>query len=377
MKVQITNGMFMALIINMIYPKAIGLTQGSMAREVGGDIWISTFIAVIQGIVIMYLVVFVIMRYPNGDLIDQSSLLLGKYFGKFIALFIFLFFLGAYGSIMATLVYHLKDYFLPDAPILLFIFVAFLLGAYAIHFGVEVIARMALIGVFSIIILNILLLMGSIGEFDIRELQPTFQSGFLEATWASRHHNTDWALATMMATIILPLVKENKSWKMSTFASIVYSGLFILMWPIIEVGVLTPEVVAQYIISCMQMARSAEIGLFIHRYEMIMIAFFATSALIQIMISLLCSSVALQKIIGLKDYRPVIIPTCLILSGFGYWVVFDHHRAVYFIENTWVILSLSIAVGLPLLLLVLGWVFKKKLNQKKSEKETELQTNSN
>ncbi|QOR68289.1 GerAB/ArcD/ProY family transporter [Cytobacillus suaedae] len=375
MRVQITNGMFMALIINMIYAKGIGLTQGAMAREVGGDIWISTFFAIIQGAIIMYLVVFIITRYPNGDLIDQSSILLGKYFGKFIAFSIFLFFLGAYGTIMATFIYHLKDYFLPDAPIFLFILAAFLLGAYAIHFGVEVIARMALIGVFSIILLNILLMMGSLGEFDIRELQPTLQSGFLETAWASRHHNTDWAMATMMATIILPLVKEKKAWKMSTFTSIVYSGLFILMWPILEVGVLSPEVVAQYIISCMQLARSAEIGLFIHRYEMLMIALFATSALTQIMMSLLCSSVALQKIIGLKDYRPVIIPTCLILSGFGYWIVFDHHRAMYFIENTWVTICLSIAVGLPLLLLVLGWIFKKKLNKGKLE-ETEIQANT-
>lgn len=41
MKVQITNGMFMALVINMLYAKAVGVTQGAMAREVGGDIWLS------------------------------------------------------------------------------------------------------------------------------------------------------------------------------------------------------------------------------------------------------------------------------------------------------------------------------------------------
>lgn len=370
MKVQITNGMFMALIINMIYAKAIGLTQGSMAREVGGDIWISTLMAIVQGAIIMYLVVVVIKRMPQGDIIDQSSLIVGKFVGKIVAAIILLFFICAYGAIMATFVYHLKDYFLPDAPILLFIVLAFILGSYAIFFGIEVIARMALLGVFSIIALNILLMLGSVGEFDIRELLPTFQSGVTNVAWASRHHDTDWAMATMMATIILPLVKDNKTWAKSTFAGISISGLVVIMWPILEVGVLSAEVTAQYIVSCMQMARSAEIGLFIHRYEMIMIAFFALSSLTQIMMSLLCASVAAQKIIGLKDYRPMIIPIGLLLSGFGYYIVFSHHRAMNFLENLWVYVGLSIAIGLPLFVLLLGFILKKRL--KNVEKHTEV-----
>ncbi|MFC0474069.1 GerAB/ArcD/ProY family transporter [Robertmurraya beringensis] len=245
MKVQISNGMFMALIINMIYAKAIGVTQGSMAREVGGDIWISTLIATIQGGVIMFLVILVIRRMLEGDLIDQAARLLGKWFGKFVALITFLFFLAAYGPVMSTFVFHLKDYFLPEAPILLFIIAASLLGTYAIYFGVEVIARMALIGVFSIIALNILLMFGSLSEFDIRELRPTFQMGFLRTVWASRHHNTDWAMATIMAGIILPMVADKKTWGKMGFAGIGYGMVFIIMWPILEAGVLSPETAAQ------------------------------------------------------------------------------------------------------------------------------------
>ena len=363
MKVQISNGMFLALIINMIYAKAIGVTQGSMAREVGGDIWISTLIATIQGAVIMFLVIYVIRRMPEGDLIDQSERLLGKWFGKFVAFITFLFFLAAYGPVMSTFVFHLKDYFLPEAPTLLFIISACLLGTYAIYFGIEVIARMALIGVFSIIALNILLMLGTLPEFDIRELRPTFQMGFTKTVWASRHHNTDWAMSTIMAGIILPMVGDKKTWGKIGFAGIAYGMVFVIMWPILEAGVLTPESAAQYIVSCMQMARSAQIGYFVHRYEMIMIAFFALSILTQIMMSLLCASVAMQKILGLKDYRKVIFPTAFILSAFGYWVNFDKNRAVDFLEGWWVYISIGIAVGLPSMILVLGFLFKKKLKK--------------
>jgi spore germination protein KB len=64
---------------------------------------------------------------------------------------------------MATFVYHLKDYLLAEAFYLFNLFEAFLIGVYAIHFGIEVIASLALIRVFSIIALNILLMMVPLG----------------------------------------------------------------------------------------------------------------------------------------------------------------------------------------------------------------------
>ncbi|MFS0661758.1 GerAB/ArcD/ProY family transporter [Niallia alba] len=360
MKVQITNGMLMALIINMLYAKSIGMTQGIMAREVKGDIWISTFFSTFQGLLIIALIVIVMRRIPEGDLIDQFHQILGKFPGKFVAISVFVFFIGAYGSIMATFVYHLRDYFLPEAPTVLFILAAFLIGIYAIHFGIEVVARMALIGVFSILALNILLMLGSLSNFDIKELLPVFQSGFTETVWASRHHNTDYAMTAMMVCMILPLVRDKQTWMKSSTAGMFYGGMIVVMWPILEAGVLTADVTAQYIVSCMQMARSAEIGLFIHRYEMVMVAFFALSILTQIIMTFLCSAIAVQKIFGLKDYRPVIIPVGIVLSITCYWLVKDHHRAMRFIEGPWVLLSIGTVVGLVVILWLSGFVFRKK-----------------
>ncbi|MFS0862477.1 GerAB/ArcD/ProY family transporter [Fredinandcohnia sp. 179-A 10B2 NHS] len=367
MRVQITNGMFMAIIINLVYAKAIGLTQGSMAREIGSDMWIATALSTFQGALFMLLTVLIIRRLPQSDLIEQSAVLGGKWFSKVISLLLFVFFIGAFGAVMTTFVYHLKDYFLPDAPILLFIIVPFLIGVYGIMFGLEVIGRMAVIGILSILALNILLLLGSLSNFDIRELLPVFRSGVGETLWASRHNNTDWAMATMMAALILPNVKNPKTWGKSGVAGIGYGGAFVLMWPILEAGVLSAEVTGNYIISCMQMARSAEIGLFIHRYEMIMIAFFALSSITQILMTLLCASISFQRLFNLKDYRPVIIPVGIILCAYSYWLVFDHHRAIMIMENQWVLVASVISIFVPGFVWTLGIIRKKKLLHKRFE----------
>jgi spore germination protein KB len=367
MKVQITNGMLMALIINMVFAKAIGLTQGIIAREVGSDIWMATVFSTIQGCAIIFLTVLVIRRTPELDLMEQTQIMLGKWAGKGMALVFFVFFMGAYASVMITYVYHLMDYFLPEVPIILFILVALIIGCYGIFFGIEVIARMALVGVFSILALNLLIIVGSIQNLDMQELLPVLESGFLNTLWASRHNNSDWAMATLMVAMILPTVKNQNTWANSSVAGIAMGGLFVVLWPVLEIAVLSSEVVGQYIVSCMQLARSAHIGLFIHRYEMIMVAFFAISIFVQTSMCLFCACLAASKMAGLKDYRPMIIPVGLLLNGFGYWVVLDHNRAMDLLENTWYIIALPIAFGVPFFIWILGFFFKKKFNKIEEE----------
>lgn len=367
MKVQITNGMYMALIINMVYAKAIGITQGSVARDVGSDMWISTIIANILAIPLLLFVVYIVKRMPQGDIIDQSKIILGSWFSKIISFAILIFFMLAFAPIMVTFVFHLNDFFLPKAPIPLFVGIAIGVGIFAAFFGVEVIGRMALIGVFSILSLNALIMIGSLSDFDIRELLPIFENGVRKPVLASRHHFADWTLVAMMAIMILPTVKNPKEWGSSTTYGVFFTGLIILIWPILETGVLSSQVTAHYIVSCMQLARSAHVGYFLHRYEMIMIAFFGISLMCQVMISLLCGSIAASKLAGIKDYRTMLIPVGIIFGGYSYWVVSDHNRAMKILENEWVIESLSITLGVLGCIFILGLIFKKKIKKEATQ----------
>ncbi|WP_186578250.1 GerAB/ArcD/ProY family transporter [Aquibacillus kalidii] len=365
MKYKITNGMYMALIINMLYPKAIGITQGSIAREVGSDMWISTLVATLLALLIFWLLVVVIQRIPELDIIDHSKVLFGPLFSKLVSLIMFIYFVLSFGPIMVTFVYHLKDFFLPDAPVILFIVVAVIVGSYAVYFGIEVIARISLIGLFCIILLNTLLIIGSLEDFDIRELLPVFEFGITSPILASRHHLADWSIVMMMCLVILPTVNNDEGWRRSSMFGVIFSLIFVVMWPILETGVLTSQVTSQYLVACMQMARSAHIGFFLHRYEMVMIAFFGISVLTQITIALLCASVCFSKLFGSKKYHPAILPSAIIMGAYGYWVVLNHNRAMGILENSWVTYSLSITLGIIGFMWIIGFFMKKKIKNAK------------
>ncbi|WP_017754222.1 GerAB/ArcD/ProY family transporter [Calidifontibacillus oryziterrae] len=361
MRVQITNGMFMALIINMVYAKAIGVTQGSMAREVGRDIWLSTIFASVIAALLMLIIVSTIWRMPEGDIFKHGGRLVGPWFEKLLGVLFFIFFFGAFTVSMVTFVYHIKDYFLPEIPIWGIVLTATIVSVYAIHFGIEVVSRMALIGVFSILCLNILVLLGSLEKFDIRELLPVFESGVGNTMWAGRHYLADWTTVIMMSAIILPIVKNPPTWKRSGLSGVLYGAGFVAMWPIIEVGVMSANVTAQYAISCMQMARSAQIGLYVHRYELIMVIFFALSILTQLMMSLYCACVSLQRTMSFKDYRGFIIPSAVLLGLGSFWIVNDSGRAMEFTEMEWIGIGLSLGICIPLFVWLIGFVLKNKL----------------
>lgn len=369
MKTQISNSMLMVLIINMIYAKAIGVTQGILARQSGADMWIVTIFSTLLGLFIMWLTVVIIKRLPEKDIIEQTRVLVGKWGAKFIALLLFIFFFTAFGGVMITVVYHLMDYFLPELPSFIFVIVTMIVGLYGIFKGIEVIGRLAILGVFSLIVLNILLLLGSLTYFEIEQFLPVLRNGFINAIETTKHPNGDWAMATLMVSLILPMVKQKEKWSKFSGKGILYGGGLILMWPILEVGVLSPEVSGQYIVACMQMARSAEIGLFVHRYELIMIIFFSLSALIQVMMCLLCASISAKHIINGKNLNRIFIPTSILLGLFGYWIVDDHTRAMTFLTYYWPPVAMTITFGVPIMVFLLGVLFKNKLKQNGKEEK--------
>ncbi|WP_135555388.1 GerAB/ArcD/ProY family transporter [Paenibacillus cymbidii] len=363
-KLRITNGMYVAMIVNFIYAKAIGVTQGVLAMVIGQDMWIATLFGTVQGAVMIYITYLAIRHTPERDFIGLGAALLGQWFGKLVALVIFLFFLAAFGPLMITFVYHLQEYFLPEAPIMLFIVSALIVGAVGCFYGLEVMARISLIGVLCIVLLNVLIVLGSMNEFDIRNLLPVMELGFIPTVVASVHYNEDWALATMMAALVLPHVKDvQKRGGQLGVAGIMLSGLLVGIWAILEAAVLSSEVTSKYTVSCMKLARNAHIGIFLQRYEMIMIALYSLPILFGVMFCLYGASFSLSKLLGVRSYRKLIAPACLPVGAFGYWIVEDHFRAIYYLEHYWPRIANPVAFGLPLLMLLLRFVFGKKLSQ--------------
>lgn len=363
-KIRISNGMFIAMIVNMIFVKSIGVTQGTLARIAGQDMWLATLLGTLQGMIIMYITYLVMKRAPGMNFLAIGEAVLGKWLGKLVALVLLAFFIASSGPIMMTFVYHLQDYFLPEAPLSLFLVSSLLVGALGCFYGLEVVARLALLGMLFIFLLNVLIIIGSTQEFDIRNLLPVLELGFPSAAEASLHYDADCAMAIMMAAIVMPFVSNaDKHGGRTGMTGLAVTGLVTLIWAFLEGAVLSAEVTSQYTVSCMKLARNAHIGNFLQRYEMIMIALYSVPVLFEIMICIYGTSSSMTKLFGLRSDRWMIVPASLLIGGFSYWVVGDRFRSMHYLEKVWPYIALPIAFGLPVVMLWLTVIFRGRLRQ--------------
>jgi len=357
-KTRISNGMFIAMLINLCFVKSIGVTQGVLARSVGQDMWIATLLGTIQGIGVIYLTYLVIRKMPDKNIMEIGESLLGGWFGRAIGLIVFVFFAAGIGPLMLTFVYHLQEYFLPEAPRVLFVAAAMAVGMVGCYYGLEVMARIALVGILFIFLLNALIVVGSVDEFDIRNLLPVLESGFPRTLAASIHLDSDWALSTMLAALIYPAAKDfRQRGALLGIVAIAASGLLIIIWSLLEGAVLSAEVTSQYTLSCMKLARNAHIGHFLQRYEMIMISLYSIPMLFEVMICLYGATLGAAKLCGLKTNTRTVLPAGIVLGVFGYWIVEDHFVALYYLERIWPWIALPIAVGLPVTMLIVQALF--------------------
>ncbi|WP_027085755.1 GerAB/ArcD/ProY family transporter [Cohnella panacarvi] len=363
-KLRISNGMFISMIVNMIFVKSIGVTQGTLARIAGQDMWLATLLGTLQGMLFMYVAYLVMKRAPGMNFLAIGEALLGNWLGKIVALVVLTFFIASSGPIMITFVYHLQDYFLPEAPLSLFLVSSLLVGALGCFYGLEVVARLALLGMLFIFLLNVLIIIGSTQEFDIRNLLPVLEQGFPSAAEASLHYDADCAMAIMMAAIVMPFVNNaDKHGGKVGMTGLAATGMVTLIWALLEGAVLSAEVTSRYTVSCMKLARNAHIGDFMQRYEMIMIALYSIPVLFEIMICIYGTSVSMSKLFGMRSNRWMIVPACLLIGGFSYRIVGDHFRAMQYLEKVWPYIAVPIAFGLPVVMLGLAVILRGRLRQ--------------
>lgn len=179
--------------------------------------------------------------------------------------------------------------------------------------------RTALLGLLFIFLLNMLIMVGTTHEFDIRNLQPVLKHGLPATAAASIHFDADWAMSTMMAAIVLPHIRVGSargSW--AGIGGIAACGMTVLIWPLLESAGLSAEVAGEYTVSCMKLARNAHVGNFLQRYEMIMIALYSVPILFEIVFVLYAVSTCSTRLFRLKIKKAFILPSAIVLGTIGY-----------------------------------------------------------
>jgi spore germination protein KB len=350
-KVRISRLQLLTMLGNLVFGKAIGYSNGVMMKIVGSDAWIAMLIAFLTGMVVIAPVTWLAARFGTEQPMQYLPRLVGRLPGKLVMMLMALFFFGSFVTSAITIEQHISDYLMTETPLIIFVLLYTLLILYAVYLGIEVIGRLSVLGLLLTILLNVLMVAGSVDHLILSRLQPLADNGLLQVTGASLAADTDVAMATTAALLLLPLTGPPKKWTSLCWWGLGLGGILTATWSVFEIGVLGSQTAAQYLISCMQMARAAELSIYLHRYEMIMVVLFVYGVITQSAVCLYAACEFTAAALPFKTKRVWLITICAVLTiAPQYYLAYDRERYSQFLMGPWPALSVPLAFGIPLLL---------------------------
>jgi spore germination protein KB len=367
MKEKVSRLQYFFLIPNLIFGKAIGITAGIIVRKIGADVWSSMTIGFVITSIFVVLMVYASSQFPDKTMIAVCEEIFGKWLAKLIAIIFAVYFAFAYGVSANVMLLHLKEYFLPDTPFIVLSIVYTLVCAYGVILGPEVVIRFSTFGFIMLLGINITMILGTMNDFSLTNLQPIFDQGIKANVMNSIYVFCDTTMVIASVGMVYPMLNNKKRVMPISIAAIIVAFLSVIIWPIFEVGVLGADVMKQFVVVCMQQVRSAQLTRYLPRYELIMVSFFVWSVYVQSTLMFFDSEYSIKEAFKLKKNRWILLALLPIMIIITNQLGKDHNNYISFLAGPWTKASVAIGVVSPIVFSA-ALLFKKKPrkgNQKK------------
>lgn len=351
---RITGRQFTTLIFLIIISVTVVHVTPLVIGLAGQDSWLSVAVAVVIDGYVAAILHFLGLKYPGKTLIQYSDDILGRIPGKLVAflfiqffLFVACFSLRAMGEFLNTI--------MPETPLAVFIITGALVSAYVAKGGLEVLARMSevIAPVYIIAILALLAML--VPEMDFSQLFPLFQQGagpvimgsLLPASWfgvciimamfMAYHHRPERTFVVKMtgvmlgATVLFLLITANMAVFGAEYAPTFNYPIFVL-------------------------ARQVSLADIVERVEIIWVAIWLFAGFITISSLHYVTALGTAQLLGLRDYRPLVLPLGTVLASFSHMIIPSAMFGALFTLRTFPLYALSIEGGLTTLLFVVALV---------------------
>ncbi|NLS45226.1 MAG: endospore germination permease [Firmicutes bacterium] len=290
------------------------LTTGHAAQNA----WISSIITMIASIVVIIAISALSLKFPKMTIIEYSKVLLGKTGGTIMSLgFLWLF---LHIAATDTRIYSevLADGFLTSTPLVVTAGTIVAVSALAVYLGIEVIGRAADVLMPVIISFFVLSIVASLSLFDLKNLEPVFAGGITPVI-SGTVTPIGISVQFLSLGLLIPTLTEPEKAVSTSAVAAFLAGLALIVTSVIVVGALGERLSSSAIFPLFKTSRSTVFTRFLERLEAPGIAAWGLGLFIDVSTFLYCGSKGLSEVLGVEDYRPLVIPMAVI------WITLSLH----------------------------------------------------
>lgn len=363
-KARITSHQLFALTASYTCGTSIIIVSASLAGIAKQDAWICTIVTPVFGLFFIWMYLYLASIYPNKSYIDIINSVFGKWIGGFIsAAFVFICLLD-----VPQITWYVGNFITteglintPAYVVNIIVTIALVMG---ILYGIEAIARASEIFIYIVTFMLILAFMMVSPNAKLENVLPVLEKGIVPVLKGAILLSSYATWPFIILNMIYPLNVSNiKNEKRPIFIGYLWGSFVVFMCNIMTILVLGSNIAANEAFPTYLLAKEINVGIVFTRMEVIVSAAWIITLFLKTLLYFYGGLVGLYQLLGLKDYRKIVLPLGLIFAVLTNVVYPNSTYEAKWDTTTWVLWIGTFAVVLPILILIIT-IIKNKIRAK-------------
>ena len=349
-KEQITDKEAICLLIIFVFGSSLVIGSGGDAKNDG---WIAGIVGTIMAIPMLLVYSRLLSLFQGKDLFDILKITLGKVIGKIVAILYiwYAFHLGA--LVLRNFAEFINTVAMPETPMFVILLSLGAVCIIAVSLGIEVMGRTCTYFLPLLLLIIVAVQLLGISEMHLNYLKPILGNGLTPVLKGGFSTFSFPFAETVLFTGVFSSLKTKKSSLKVYFWGILISGIIMIFVTIRNIAVLGNMLGSFYFPSYEAVSR-IRIGNFLQRIEVSVSMVFIFGVFIKSSVCLLVVSKGIGKIFNLKDYRPIVIQTGLLMIYFAYTVYNNIMVMEYWAFKVYSYYAFPFQVILPIIIWILA-----------------------
>lgn len=346
---RITGHQLRLIIISSITVTGHLLIVPVVFNIAGRDGWLSLPVAIVPGLVSASILASLGLSAPGQSLVEIFCAFMGKGIGKIVGLIYVGYFILIPAITLRALINFMTGIFMPRTPSLIFGGIFLLICAYAVSMGLEVFLRANEILLPLLIIAGILASGMVFPDKDYKLLLPIMEVGIGPVL---RGNVPLIALMAEMVVIgmVQPALNQPAALRKTNVEAVLIIGaLFVgpLTGPIAVFGA---ELAAKHIYPTYEQIRYIKLA-FLENLQPLAVLLWLAGSFGKISLFYYASSLGAVQVLGLTDYRKLVIPIGLIILILAFVAFPNIVVTRQFLSGSYTFISIGLGMILPVVLL--------------------------
>lgn len=360
---EITNNQLTYSLIAIVIGSGILSLPKTVAEQGYQDGWIIVLLGSFIPLLSIFSIILLFKRFPGYEFFDICKFLLGKYLGRGLYFLYILYGLIFGVTSISVFTSVLNTYILPKTPNIVIFILMIAVSLYIINGGIKVVVRFNEL-TFYIFLILLFFIIPSLKQVEPTFMFPVFTTPVMDLLSGSLQ--TSWSFVGFEYLLILyPFVKnKEKAVSSSLFAFFIVTAIYVYVVIVCNL-IFGPYAIKNYIWPVLVLLKVTDI-LVIERLEFFFILLWVGIAIRPMLNQLYSTSYLISNLFGIKKLSTASMIGALAMFIIQY--ISNTTLKSFKLSNFFGTTGLIFGTAIPVLLLLLSYIFKKRVKNVQSKK---------